>query len=170
MFSIGEFARMGTVSIRTLRHYDEIGLLHPAQVDPVTGYRSYSADQLGQLNRIIALKDLGFSLTQTAKLLSGITVEELRGMLALRRAQLEQELDAYTSRLLGVEARLRYIEGEHAMPADDIMVKKIPSLGVVAIGAPAPGYRPDQVIPPINRSRVQFDELGIPGMIKVAGP
>jgi DNA-binding transcriptional MerR regulator len=170
MFSIGEFARMGTVSIRTLRHYDEIGLLHPAQVDPVTGYRSYSADQLGQLNRIIALKDLGFSLTQTAKLLSGITLEELRGMLALRRAQLERELDEYTSRLLSVEARLRYIEGEHAMPADDITVKKIPSLSVVAIGALAPGYRPDQVIPPINQSRVKFDELGIPGLIKVAGP
>jgi DNA-binding transcriptional MerR regulator len=170
MFSIGEFARMGTVSIRTLRHYDEIGLLRPAQVDQETGYRSYSAGQLGQLNRIIALKDLGFSLTQTGKLLSGITVEELRGMLTLRRAQLERELDAYTSRLLGVETRLRYIEGEDAMPADDITVKKIPAMGVVAIGAPAPGYRPEQVIGPVNRSRVQFDELGIPGLVKVTGP
>jgi DNA-binding transcriptional MerR regulator len=170
MFSIGEFARMGTVSIRTLRHYDEIGLLRPAQVDPETGYRSYSADQLGRLNRIIALKDLGFSLNQTAKLLSGVTVDELRGMLALRRAQLERELDEYTSRLLEVEARLRYIEGENAMPADDITVKKIPEMGVVAIGASAPGYRPDQVIPPINRSRVQFDELGLPALIRVSGP
>jgi DNA-binding transcriptional MerR regulator/effector-binding domain-containing protein len=170
MFSIGEFARMGTVSVRTLRHYDEIGLLRPAHVDPETGYRGYSADQLGQLNRIIALKDLGFSLTQTGKLLSGITVEELRGMLALRRAQLEQELEEYAGRLLGVEARLRYIEGEDAMPADDIMVKKIPAMGVVAIGAAAPGYRPEQVIEPVNRSRVQFDQLGIPGLVKVTGP
>ena len=170
MFSIGEFARMGTVSIRTLRHYDEIGLLRPAQVDPETGYRSYSADQLGQLNRIIALKDLGFSLTQVGKLLSGITVEELRGMLTLRRAQLEQELDAYTSRLLGVEARLRYIEGEDAKPADDITVKKIPAMGVVAISASAPGFRPEQVIDPVNRSRAQFDELGIPALVKAAGP
>ena len=48
MFSIGEFARLGAVSIRTLRHYDEIGLLPPAEVDPVTGYRSYSAKQLRQ--------------------------------------------------------------------------------------------------------------------------
>jgi hypothetical protein len=40
MFSIGEFARLGTVSIRTLRHYDEIGLLPPAKVDPQTGYRA----------------------------------------------------------------------------------------------------------------------------------
>lgn len=53
MFSIGEFARLGGVSVRTLRHYDEIGLLRPAQVDPVTGYRGYLASQLGQLNRIL---------------------------------------------------------------------------------------------------------------------
>ena len=109
MFSIGEFARLGAVSVRTLRHYDEIGLLHPAKVDPNTGYRSYAADQFGQLNRIMALKDLGFSLEQTRKLISGITLEELRGMLALRRAQLEQALDEYTTRLRGVEARLRCI-------------------------------------------------------------
>ncbi|MGE5131774.1 MAG: MerR family transcriptional regulator [Gemmatimonadota bacterium] len=55
MFSIGEFARLGAVSIRTLRHHDEIGLLPPAEADPVTGYRSYSAEQLRQLNRIVAL-------------------------------------------------------------------------------------------------------------------
>jgi DNA-binding transcriptional MerR regulator len=170
MFSIGEFARMGMVSVRTLRHYDEIGLLHPAQVDPETGYRSYGADQLAQLNRIIVLKDLGFSLTQTAKLLSGVTLDELRGMLALRRAQLERELDEYATRLREVEARLHYIEGENAMPADDITVKKIPSMGVVAIGAPAPGYSPAEVVPAVNQCRVKFDELGLPGLIAVSGP
>ena len=75
---------------------------------------------------------------QAGKLLNGITVEELRGMLALRRAQLEQELKEYTTRLREVEARLDYIEGENAMPADDIMVKKIPAMGVVAGRAPPP--------------------------------
>ena len=170
MFSIGEFARLGSVSVRTLRHYDEIGLLHPAKVDPNTGYRSYAADQFGQLNRIMALKDLGFSLEQTHKLISGITLEELRGMLALRRAQLEQELDEYITRLQGVEARLRYIEGENAMPADDITVKKVPEMGVVAIAGPARGYNPIHVVPVVNRARAQFDELDIAGRAKVNGP
>jgi MerR HTH family regulatory protein len=76
MFSIGEFARLGTVSVRTLRHYDEIGLLRPARVDPDTGYRGYWADQLGQLNRIVALKDLGLSLNQVRLLMAGITGDE----------------------------------------------------------------------------------------------
>ena len=51
-FSIGEFARHGRVSVRMLRHYDAIGLLRPACVDPVTGYRSYEVSQLAELNRL----------------------------------------------------------------------------------------------------------------------
>ena len=93
MFSIGEFARLGGVSARTLRHYDEIALLRPAAVDPCTGYRGYTAAQLGQLSRIIALKELGLSLPQVRRLIGGVTLDELRGMLALRRAQLEQEIE-----------------------------------------------------------------------------
>jgi DNA-binding transcriptional MerR regulator/effector-binding domain-containing protein len=170
MFSIGEFAKLGAVSVRTLRHYDEIGLLRPARVDQETGYRAYSAHQLGQLNRIIALKELGLTLAQVRQLLGGITLEELRGMLTLRRAQLEQELDTFKSRLLAIEARLRYIAGEDAMPADDIMVKKIPAMGVVAIATPAAGFETKDVVPAVNRSRVQFDQLGILGQVKGTGP
>jgi effector-binding domain-containing protein len=64
MFSIGEFARHGRVSVRMLRHYDAIGLLRPASVDADSGYRFYQASQLAELNRIIALKDLGFMMRQ----------------------------------------------------------------------------------------------------------
>ena len=66
MLKIGDFARLSQVSVVALRHYDEIGLLRPVKVDPFTGYRYYSTDQLPRLNRILALKDLGFSLEQIA--------------------------------------------------------------------------------------------------------
>ena len=170
MFSIGEFARLGAVSIRTLRHYDEIGLLPPAEVDVATGYRSYSAKQLRQLNRIVALKDLGLTLAQIRRLLDGITVDELCGMLLLRRAQLEGELQRQQHHLLGVEARLRHIAHEDDMPADDIVVKQIPPLGVVAIADTAPGPGPEDIVPAVNRARVKFDQLGIGGLVRVAGP
>jgi DNA-binding transcriptional MerR regulator/effector-binding domain-containing protein len=170
MFSIGEFARLGGVSIRTLRHYDETGLLRPARVDPDTGYRSYRASQLGRLNRILAMKELGLSLTQARRLLDGITLEELHGMLMLRRAQLEQELEAHKNQLLGVEARLRYIAREGAMPADDIIVKTIPAMGVVVLAAPAPGFGPKNIVPVVNQLREQFDQLGIAERVKEAGP
>jgi len=54
MLSIGEFARLGQVSPRMLRHYDDLGMLEPEQVDPSNGYRLYSAHQLGRLHRIAA--------------------------------------------------------------------------------------------------------------------
>jgi DNA-binding transcriptional MerR regulator len=62
MFRIGEFSHLARVSKRLLQFYDEIGLLKPARVDLQAGYRYYSARQLPRLNRILALKELGFSL------------------------------------------------------------------------------------------------------------
>jgi DNA-binding transcriptional MerR regulator len=91
MLTIGDFARHGRVSIRMLRHYDAIGLLRPAHVDQASGYRFYQAAQLSRLNRIVALKDLGFTLQQVQAILDeDVRTQELRGMLRLRRAELER--------------------------------------------------------------------------------
>ena len=116
------------------------------------------------------MKELGLSLTQARQLLDGITLEELQGMLMLRRAQLEQELEAHQNQLLGVEARLRYIAREGAMPADDIIVKTIPAMGVVALAAPTPGWGPANIVPVVNQLRALFDQLGISERVKEAGP
>jgi DNA-binding transcriptional MerR regulator len=107
MLTIGDFARHGRVSIRMLRHYDAIGLLRPAHVDQSSGYRFYKAEQLSRLNRIVALKDLGFTLQQVQTILDeDVSTEELRGMLRLRRAELEAALAETASDLAQVEARL----------------------------------------------------------------
>jgi len=71
MLKIGDFSRLSQVSVKTLRYYDEVGLLKPTQVDQVSGYRYYSVAQLRQLHRILALRDLGFSLEQIAHVLDG---------------------------------------------------------------------------------------------------
>src|SRR5690348_9424416 len=126
MLSIGDFARLGRVSLRMLRHYDAIGLLPPAQVDPASGYRFYHADQLRRLNRVIALKELGFTLEQVRAIIDDkVDVAELRGMLRLRRAQLEAQLTADARRLTGVEARLRMIEKEGHMTTEDVVLKQV---------------------------------------------
>jgi len=84
MFRIGEFSKLSQVTVKALRYYDEIGLLKPAKVDPFTGYRYYSADQLPRLNRILALKDLGLSLAQISRLLDGdLPPAQIRGMLRM---------------------------------------------------------------------------------------
>ncbi|HEY7145458.1 MAG TPA: MerR family transcriptional regulator [Streptosporangiaceae bacterium] len=151
MFSIGDFASYGRVSVRMLRHYDAIGLLRPAAVDPVTGYRSYQAGQLSRLNRIVALKDLGFTLQQVQSILDDrVSAQELRGMLRLRRAELQARLAADTGRLAQVEARLQLIEKEGAMPADDIQVKPVPAVRVAELSAIAAGFEPESITPVIG--------------------
>jgi DNA-binding transcriptional MerR regulator len=69
VLKIGEFSALTQVSIKTLRYYDEVGLLNPVRIDPETGYRYYSASQLPRLHRILALKDLGFPLNRVAEAL-----------------------------------------------------------------------------------------------------
>src|SRR5581483_10909792 len=106
MLNIGEFARLGQVSPRMLRHYDQLELLRPERVDPFTGYRSYGVHQLARLHRLLALRDLGFTLEQVGSLLDGEpTLEQLRGMLRLRRSELEQSVAEEQARLRRVEAR-----------------------------------------------------------------
>ncbi|MBG7697152.1 MerR family transcriptional regulator [Streptomyces sp. MC1] len=151
MFTIGDFARHGRVSVRMLRHYDATGLLRPAHVDPASGYRHYTAAQLARLNRIIALKDLGFSLRQVRDIVDEkVGAEELRGMLRLRRAELETAMAAAGARLVQVEARLRAIESEGHMPTNDVVIKKVPGVRVAELTATAAGFGPQDIGPVIG--------------------
>jgi DNA-binding transcriptional MerR regulator len=102
MLSIGDFARLGHVSPRMLRHYDELGLLRPSRVDPATGYRSYRVAQLARLHRLLALRDLGLSLDQIRDVLDDEPpLDQLRGMLRMRRTQIEQGLARSTRGSVG---------------------------------------------------------------------
>jgi len=125
MFRIGEFSQMAQVTIRTLRHYDELGLLKPVHTDRFTDYRYYTIEQLPQLNRILALKDLGFSLEQIAQSLKDdVTPEQLHGMLIMKQAELEQQVRAEQMRLARVAARLRQIEQEGKQPEYEVVLKQ----------------------------------------------
>ncbi|MFD0023627.1 MerR family transcriptional regulator [Streptomyces sp. NPDC058382] len=151
MFTIGDFARHGRVSARMLRHYDAVGLLRPDRIDPTTGYRYYGAGLLARLNRIIALKDLGFTLQQVRAVLDEeVGPEELRGMLRLRRSELEAAMAAAAARLAQVEARLRSIESEGHMSADDVVVKSVPAVRVAELTGVAGGYEPEAITPVIR--------------------
>ncbi|MBN1311760.1 MAG: MerR family transcriptional regulator [Anaerolineae bacterium] len=128
MLRIGDFAHICQVSTKTLRYYDEIGLLEPGHVDPFTGYRYYTMSQLPRLNRILALKDLGLSLEEISLILNdNLTPEEIRGMLKLRAAELEAQVADSQARLARVNARLRMIDKENEMPQQEVVFKSIPA-------------------------------------------
>jgi len=152
MLSIGAFARLGQVSPRMLRHYDELGLLRPEHVDPVTGYRGYEMVQLARLHRLVALRDLGFSLGEVAQVLDDDPpVDELRGMLRLRQAQLEDAVGEEQARLRRVAAHLRALEGSNVMATTDIVLKSTEPVHVAAAVGTAPGFGSEHLGPVFER-------------------
>jgi DNA-binding transcriptional MerR regulator len=148
MLNIGEFARLGQVSPRMLRHYDEIGLLQPQNVDAVTGYRSYAVHQLGRLHQLLALRDMGFTLAQIGDVLhEDPSVEQLRGMLRLRQAQIEVTVAEEEGRLRRVEAHLRAIGRTCAVKLQDVVIKKTDSLRLAEGRGTSPGFGSENLRP-----------------------
>jgi DNA-binding transcriptional MerR regulator len=139
MFRIGEFSKIAQAPGSLLRYYDQIGLLKPAHVDQWTGYRYYSAKQLPRLHRILALKELGLTLEQITRLMDeDVSAAEIRGMLALKKAQVEQTVQEEMTRLRSLEARLQQIDNA-APPAYDIVIKNAPALNYLSVREVLPG-------------------------------
>jgi DNA-binding transcriptional MerR regulator len=130
---IGDLARLTHISVRMLRHYDEIDLFKPALIRENT-YREYSISQLAVLNRILALKDLGFSLEQIRSLVQeGFAAQRLRDLLELRRAELETHISQESERLNKVEQRLLMMEKEKSMTNYTVSVKSLPAQLVASV-------------------------------------
>jgi DNA-binding transcriptional MerR regulator len=130
MFLTGEFAKIARISKRTLQYYDDIGLLRPVHTDPETGYRYYSSKQLPRLNQIIALKELGLTLQQIARMIDGdISDQEIRGMLMLQKADLEKKLIEDLDRFRRIETRLEAGHNKHP----DVILKSIPEFKLLSI-------------------------------------
>lgn len=171
MFTIGDFATMGRVSIRMLRHYDRIGLLPPARVDEFTGYRYYTADQLRRLNRVVALKDLGFTLAEVARIIDAdVDPAELRGMLRLRRAQVAEQIAADQDRLTRIEARLRMIEKEGTMSTNSVTVRSLAAVRVATLSDTAESTTSEVIGPVISRLFATLYDAVMGSGVVPAGP
>jgi DNA-binding transcriptional MerR regulator len=151
MFKIGDFSRIARVSSRLLRFYDEIGLFVPAHADAHTGYRYYSVAQLAELNRILALKELGFDLDQVRGILkTNVGPAELRNMLLLRRNDVEKTVAQETQRLRHIETRIAQLESDGALSADDVIVRPEPAYRFLSLR---------RVVPSFERARAMIPEL-----------
>lgn len=127
MFLIGEFSKIARVSRRMLYYYEEEGLLAPAHIDEQTGYRYYSASQIPRINRILALKKLGLTLKQIQRMLDkNISTDEIRGMLEMKKAQLEQQVEEELTQINEIEAHLEQIDVDGLLEDYDIILKPIP--------------------------------------------
>lgn len=134
MFRIGDFSRLARVTIKTLHYYDEAGLLRPAQVDHQSGYRYYTAAQLETLQRILLLKDLGFSLEEIHELLAlRLDAPEFLERLEARRAQLLGSIAEDQSRLRRLDALRESVIGVTAPGIRAVTLRSVAAIEVHAV-------------------------------------
>ncbi|GAB3396053.1 MerR family transcriptional regulator [Humibacter soli] len=136
--SIGEFSARARLSIRMLRHYDERGLLTPAEIDAQTGYRRYTADQLDRAALIRRLRDVGFTVSAIAAVLAARGSDAYHQALLLQRETLASDLRVAQGRLTLIDHLIRS-QGDIM---NDITVSRatVPAMTVVSLRGTVPTY------------------------------
>lgn len=147
MYRIGMFSKLGRVTIKTLRHYDEVGLLTPALVDEENGYRYYTASQLLRLNEIVALRQMGFSIAEIADLVDG---HDKAAIMEQRRAELICERDDAADRLFRLENYILEQKEGYRMKYQAV-IKEIPAFTVYSTKQVIPNYASlNQIMPALG--------------------
>ena len=118
-----------------------MGFPKPEQIDRLSGYRYYTVAQVPCLHRILALKDLGFSLEQVGQLLDAeVSPLQLRGMLLQKGEEVRELIAAEQLRLERIEERLRQAEQDARTTGYEVQPKSIPAQRVASLGAALPDY------------------------------
>jgi DNA-binding transcriptional MerR regulator len=134
MYRIGQFAAFSRVSVKTLRYYDQIGLLRPAVVEPRTSYRFYAAWQIEQVNRILALKDAGLSLRDIRALVADrASRHDIATVLRSRHEELERKMASDCARFARGAARLDALTHAGGQYACDMTLRTVPGCRIVAV-------------------------------------
>ena len=147
MFKIGEFSKLVRVSPRMLRHYEKCGLLYPAEIDKFTGYRQYSAAQIPLLNKIVLLRDLGFSIGEIGDILpyfdnAAYMNKVLRNKAASVKIVIDKEQDKY-DRLIKMSNTMRK---ELNIMIYEVELKKLPAVKVISLRGIIPHYRDEGIL------------------------
>lgn len=157
MYSIGMFSQINRITCKTLRYYDEIGLLKPCHIDGMTGYRYYSSDQLPRMNKILALKQMGFSLTEMIAMLdSDCSGETMTNLLLLKQKEISGNIAEEQQKLKLIENFLSNEKGDF-MTNYTATIKELPEVTVASHRQMIPDYNAlfslstDMIVPEMNR-------------------
>lgn len=147
MLKIGDFSKLSRVSIRMLRHYDEIGLLVPQSIDSITGYRHYSESQLPIANRIHALREMGFSLSVTAEILKTYRdAEAFRQYLLLKRTEMLEQEEKIGRQLLLLETAITRLGKDENVMEYMVALKEMPGRTVASLRKIIPAYDQEGIL------------------------
>ncbi|MDQ0361753.1 MerR family transcriptional regulator [Breznakia pachnodae] len=133
MIRIGEFSKLSNISIRMLRHYDELELLVPSQIDDMSGYRYYSANQLEIANKIQRLKELGFSLTIIKEIIYEEDTSGIEHFFDVRKRELEEELSRIKLQNSLLEEAMGIVKEKADIMKYHVSYKKMQPLKIASI-------------------------------------
>ncbi len=139
MFKIGDFSKLTKVSIRMLRYYDEAGVLKPAHIDPFTGYRQYAIEQIPLLNKIVFLRDAGFSVSEIA---AAVTEGEdrLSERFEAKRQEVAAAIQTEQQRMEKLTRAMRDIGNETLAMHYNVCVKSVPGYQALCLREVLPDY------------------------------
>lgn len=140
MFRIGEFSKLTQVTVRMLRHYDQTGLLKPAQIDPTTGYRMYSVEQIPVLNKIVYLRDSGFQISEIKEVLHAESSSSLTELLDKKYTAILKTIEAEKMRLKKIELAKNELLGSKSELHYQVTIKSVPSFPVLSVRNIIPDY------------------------------
>lgn len=147
MLKIGDFSKLSRISIRMLRHYDEIGLLVPESIDDFTGYRYYSEAQLPTASRVNALKDMGFSLAVITEVLKTYdNPQALRQYLMLKRSEMEELAEKTKRQLLLLETTINRLGKDDCVMEYSVTLKEMPQRAVASLRNVIPSYDKEGIL------------------------
>jgi DNA-binding transcriptional MerR regulator len=143
VIKIGDFSKLTKLPVKTIRYYADIGLLNPEHVNEENKYRQYGVKQLVELNRILTLKEAGFSLKEIIQI-SGkpMLQNEFISLLESKLIIAKHELLLATMKIANLETRIKHIKFEEEYKMVDVTVKKIEPVLVVSIRKK--GVTPDE--------------------------
>ena len=127
LYKIGMFAAMNRVTVKTLRFYEEQGLLMPALIHPETGYRYYTLSQMAVLHQITALKMAGFTLEEIVRINSGADEQEV---LLKKKSELLIKIAELTRQIAVVDG---YLSKQKNGLSHPVLIKTIPETTVAAM-------------------------------------
>ncbi|MEO1815645.1 MAG: MerR family transcriptional regulator [Acetobacterium sp.] len=140
MFKIGEFSKLTQVSIRMLRYYDENNLLKPAQTDPFSGYRLYSVEQIPRLQKIIFLRDVGYTVAEIRLALDHWSGNFIADQLRNKKIEVRRLFEQEREKLSKIETALESIKKDEIDIRYNFIIKQIPSYLVISLRRVIPNY------------------------------
>ncbi|MFR7591591.1 MAG: MerR family transcriptional regulator [Longibaculum sp.] len=152
LYKIGMFAQMNKITVKTLRHYDDIDLLKPYYIDENNGYRYYVSDQLPILHRILALKEIGFSLDEIKQVIQGTSEDKL---LKKKKSELMLEVADLTKKIASIES---YLSGDDYQNEYHIIIKSLPEVIIASMRVRLHGY--SQLFDKMPEMGMEMERLG----------